>query len=209
MSTETPTIESNTAPVADASVPLSAAPVADAIVSAPEPAADPISETAIAVSVPESSEVSATAVAVAVPEGVAVPKTLAPELLKVIETIVEDIKKDSSKTFSAPELLRYIPRLAACVQSLKDLNGPQKSELVILAGHELINRLLPENDRAVAHNLVDAVFPSAIVGVVDVAKGRVSFGQAAQAAAIAAAPAVLQVCQRDCLPLCLAWIQRK
>ena len=100
------------------------------------------------------------------------------------------------------ELVRYIPRLAAHVQMLP-ISKMEKRDLVVAAGHALVDRCVPEDARATAHGLVDSVFPFAIAAVIDVVRGRVQFGDPVQAVSQLTqdAPPVVQEVVGGCLPL--------
>ena len=122
------------------------------------------------------------------------------DLSGVIAEIVADL---SGVTVSGVgELVRHIPRLAAHVQALP-LAGAEKRDLVLAAGHILVDRCIPEGARATAHGLVDSVFPFAIAAVIDVARGRVNFGNPVEAVRQLAAegPESVQQAVGGCLPL--------
>lgn len=135
-----------------------------------------------------------------------VSETLKPfltDLSGVLSSVALDL---SGVEVDGAILLRYLPRLAAAVND-KPLSGAQKRDLVIGACHILVDRLVPVDQRADAHTLLTKVAPPAIAAVIDVAHGRVTFAAAAQSVATAAAPVVLEVAQRQCLPHLLAWFQ--
>lgn len=138
-----------------------------------------------------SSESAASAVTVA-------------DLSGVIDGIMTDLSGASA--LGVGELVRYIPRLAAHVQTLP-IGKAEKRDLVIAAGHLLVDRCAPEAARETVHGLVDSIFPFAIAAVVDVARGRVNFANPAQAVqqlTAEAAPAVQEAVQQAtdcCLPL--------
>ena len=128
-----------------------------------------------------------------------VPDSLKPLLMDlsgVLQLIVVDL---SGVHVDAVSLLRHIPRLAAHVHALT-ISNDDKRALVIGAAHTLIDRLVPSAEVKTAHTMVDAVFPAAIAAVIDVVRGRVSFGVAAQALVSSAAPVVIEVAQRECIP---------
>jgi hypothetical protein len=147
----------------------------------------------------EAVDISNVAVAVAGPDAVAAPAAAPveteapaapkPDLLPQVDSIVADL---SGATLHAGDLARYVPVLAAAAQKLA-IHGLEKRELVIASAHTLVDRCLVEDSRGAAHTLVDAVFPSVIEGVLDVAKGRVSFEVAAAQAAAETAPRVQEV----------------
>ncbi len=152
-----------------------------------------------------SSETIAVAVdAAAAAAPAPAPAVTVADLSGVIEGIMTDLSGVSA--LSVGELVRYIPRLAAHVQTLP-IGKAERRDLVIAAGHLLVDRCAPEAARETVHGLVDSVFPFAIAAVVDVARGRVNFANPAQAAqqlTAEAPPAVQEAVQqatRCCLPL--------
>lgn len=148
-------------------------------------------------------EVAAAAPEVAAPAPAAAPTITVADLSGVIAGITADL---SGASLGVGELVRYIPRLAAHVQTLP-IAKAEKRDLVIAAGHLLVDQCVPESARETAHGLVDSVFPFAIAAVVDVARGRIQFAnpaQAVQALTAEAPPVVQEVAQqavRGCLPL--------
>lgn len=96
------------------------------------------------------------------------------ELPAVIDAAITDL---SGVIFSTADVIQYVSRLASAAQKL-DVPGAQKLEYVMMAGHILIDRYIPQAERASAHGLIDVVVPAAIKAILDVAKGRVEIGPA-------------------------------
>lgn len=129
-----------------------------------------------------------------------------PDLLRAIETIRQDV---SGASFSGvvANLFRHVPKLAAAVHDL-DLSNAEKRACVIAAAHQVVDHFAPASEDAnSAKTLLDSTLPSVIAGVIDVVKGRVSFGAAASAAASAAAAHVpapivhyIETASVGCLP---------
>ena len=109
--------------------------------------------------------------------------TLSKELADAVDGIVRDL---SGVDVSAASLLRFVPRLASVVHTLQ-IRGGEKRDLVLVAAHVLVSRVVPEGDRPAADALVDAMFPPAIAAVIDVVAGRVTFQQVVATAAAAVA----------------------
>jgi hypothetical protein len=127
------------------------------------------------------------------------------DLSGVIQSVITDL---SGSTPGVGELFRFVPVLAAKAQTL-NVSNERKRELVVAAGHQLVDRVLVEDLRVDAHRVVDAVFPGALAGVVDLARGRVSFETAAAAAVqLVSAPVVVDVAQRRCLPMILSCLKK-
>lgn len=133
----------------------------------------------------------------AVPQPPPAAPAVHPELVNVIDSIVVDL---SGVYIKPSDLLRYIPQLAAKVHALS-VSGAQKTDLVVAAAHALVNRVVVDDDRVRAHEIVDMTFPPAIAAVIDVVKGRVSFEQAVVAALQTSAPQLVPVVPhvRNCL----------
>jgi hypothetical protein len=155
------------------------------------------------------------AVPVSAPPPTAVEATpsvaeLTPALVAVVEGIVSDL---SGVPASAGDLIRFVPRLASLVHALQ-IRGSEKRDLVMAAAHALVDRVIGDTSRPVAHTLVDAVFPHAIAGVIDVVAGRVTFQQAAESAAAMATSAATSnpaavVAAGNCLTQMLSACLRK
>jgi uncharacterized protein YjbJ (UPF0337 family) len=79
------------------------------------------------------------------------------------------------------DILRLVPRLAAEIQKF-EISGKEKGELALAAVHSIVDTYVPESSRSKVSSLVDTIVPVAIQNVLDIAKGRVSFANAAQAA---------------------------
>lgn len=153
------------------------APVAAAPAPAPAPVAAPVAAPAPA-AVPEPEPV--------ISKKVGPILEAHPDLLRAIETIRQDV---SGASFSGvvANLFRHVPKLAAAVHDL-DLSNAEKRACVIAAAHQVVDHFAPASEEAnSAKTLLDSTLPSVIAGVIDVVKGRVSFGAAASAAASAAA----------------------
>jgi hypothetical protein len=127
------------------------------------------------------------------------------DLSGVIQQIITDL---SGSNPGVGELFRFAPVLAAKAQTL-NVSKERKRELVVAAAHQLVDRVIVEDMRVDGHRVIDAVFPGALAGVIDLARGRVSFETAAAAAVAQAvsAPVVLEVAQRRCLPLILSCLK--
>ena len=127
------------------------------------------------------------------------------DLSGVIQSVIADL---SGSTPGVGELFRFVPVLAAKAQTL-NVSKERKRDLVVAAGHQLVDRVIVEDMRADGHRVIDAVFPGALAGVVDLARGRISFETAAAAAVqLVSAPAVVDVAQRRCLPLLLSCLKK-
>lgn len=127
------------------------------------------------------------------------------DLSGVIQQIITDL---SGSNPGVGELFRFVPVLAAKAQTL-NVSKERKRDLVLAAGHQLVDRVIVEDMRVDGHHVIDAVFPGALAGVVDLARGRVSFETAAAAVVQAvSAPVVLEVAQRRCLPLILSCLKK-
>jgi hypothetical protein len=113
---------------------------------------------------------------------VAAPQTLTKELTDAVDGIVHDLSGLTVSGLSVGDLIRFVPRMASLVHTLQ-IRGSEKRALVMAAFHILVDRVIPEADRHTAHALVDVVFPPAIAAVIDVAAGRVTFGQTTVSAA--------------------------
>ncbi len=169
---------------------------ADPSVAAPAPAAAP-AEVAKEVAVEVVKEVvPATTEAI-------VTTNIKNDLMEVVAGIIKDLS--GASVSGVGDLLRFVPRLAAAADKI-DVTKAEKRALVIAAGHKLVEALLPVDAREDANRLVDAVFPGALAGVIDMARGRVTFQDAAKAVAESAAPVVLEVAQKKCLPMVLSWL---
>lgn len=125
------------------------------------------------------------------------------DLTPVIQTIISDI---SGMQMIAGGLLRHVPKLAAQVDAL-EIPGERKRDLVMEAIHQIVRSVAPEDALPTVLEMVDAIVPPAIAGVIDVARGRVSFQKAVAVVApeivsnvIQTAPEVAEVAS-GCLPL--------
>ena len=166
-------------------------------VPSPDPAPAPIP--------PVQTQVAAPAE----PPVVVVP-ALTKELTDAIDGIVHDL---SGAAVSVGELIRFVPRLASLVHTLQ-IRGGEKRDLVMAAGHVLVDRVIGDSERPAAHALVDVVFPPAIACVIDVVAGRVTFQQAAvhaatTAVASAATNQVIVAQAGNCLTQLLACLGKK
>lgn len=127
------------------------------------------------------------------------------DLSGVIQQVVTDL---SGSNPGVGELFRFVPVLAAKAQTL-NVSNERKRELVIAAAHQIVDHVIVEDMRADGHRVIDAVFPGALAGVIDLARGRVSFETAAAAAVqLVSSPAVIEVAQRRCLPLILSCLKK-
>lgn len=139
-------------------------------------------------------------------QGAGVGGSVRPEFEVAISAILKDLSGASVQNVG--DLLRFVPRLAAVAETLHDVSKPEKRALVIAAGHRLVELALPVEAREDANRLVDVIFPGALAGVIDVVRGRVSFEDAAKAVAQSAAPVVVEVAQKKCLPLLLSCLKK-
>ena len=125
------------------------------------------------------------------PSGVSVsltPLTTAAAAVPVPELPVPLLQKVADLSGSihhGVDLVRHAPALAAVAQTLAE-TGAARRDLVLRAAHYAVNRFVPDEERAAAHDLVTAVLPATLSAVVDVARGRVTIGAAVQAAAVEA-----------------------
>lgn len=111
---------------------------------------------------------------------------------EVIETIDQDLPASLLKVIhdlsgvlieKGADLIRHVPVLAAAAQTL-DLPGKDKLATVMRAGHALVEKYVPSEERAATHALIDTVFPATVNAVLDVSKGRVSIGGALKTTAM-------------------------
>lgn len=127
------------------------------------------------------------------------------DLSGVIQQVITDL---SGSNPGVGELFRFVPVLAAKAQTL-NVSNERKRDLVLAAGHQLVDRVIVEDMRVDGHRVIDAVFPGALAGVIDLARGRVSFETAAAAAVqLVSSPVVVEVVQRRCLPLILSCLKK-
>lgn len=180
--------------------------VQTANVPSPDPVSAPVPPTTseVATVPPEQTLVVAPAPAPA--------PALTKELNDALDGIVSDLSGANASSLNVGDLIRFVPRLASLVHTLQ-IRGTEKREMVMAASHILVDRVIPDSDRASAHALVDVVFPPAIAGVIDVVNGRVSFEQAATAAAssvasnVAANPVAVSSA-RNCLTQLISCLRK-
>lgn len=99
--------------------------------------------------------------------------------------LLQKVADLSGSIHSGVDLLRHAPTLASVAQTLAE-TGAARRDLVLRAAHYAVDRCIPEAERAAAHDLVTAALPATLTAVVDVARGRVTIGAAAQAAVVEA-----------------------
>ena len=120
------------------------------------------------------------------PSGVPVSLTLSSAAVADLPApLLQKVADLSGSIHSGVDLLRHAPTLAAVAQTLAE-TGAARRDLVLRAAHYAVDQCIPEAERAAAHDLVTAALPATLAAVVDVARGRVSIGAAAQAAVVEA-----------------------
>ena len=122
------------------------------------------------------------------PSGVGVsltPSSVLPVAAELPAPLLQKIADLSGSIHSGVDLLRHAPTLASVAQTLAE-TGAARRDLVLRAAHYAVDHCVPEAERAAAHDLVTAALPATLTAVVDVARGRVSIGAAAQAAVVEA-----------------------
>jgi len=97
-----------------------------------------------------------------------------PDIPGILNDVITDL---SGVVFSTADIIHYVSRLASAAQKL-NVDGPQKLEYVVRAGHIMVDRFLPEADREAAHGLITIGVPATVQAILDVAKGRVEIGPA-------------------------------
>jgi hypothetical protein len=122
----------------------------------------------------------------AVPEPVVELVQKAITVLDLSGFLAEAGKDFADGDITIADILRVVPRLTAEIQKF-GLSGKEKGDLALAAVRELVNTYVPENSRSTVNSLVDTIVPVAIQNVLDIAKGRVSFGDAAKVAQSAVA----------------------
>ena len=120
------------------------------------------------------------------PSGVPVSLTLSSAAVADLPApLLQKVADLSGSIHSGVDLLRHAPTLASVAQTLAE-TGAARRDLVLRAAHYAVDHCIPEAERAAAHDLVTAALPATLTAVVDVARGRVSIGAAAQAAVVEA-----------------------
>lgn len=186
------------AAIADLSGAQQSPAAATADVPSPDPSPAPVPPTLETITAPPEQ----TLVVVPAPAPAPAP-ALTKELSDALDGIVRDLSGVNAASLNVGDLIRFVPRLASLVHTLQ-IRGSEKREMVMAAAHILVDRVIPDSERAASHAMVDVVFPPAIAGVIDVVNGRVSFQQAATEAASsavssAAANPVIVSSTRNCL----------
>ena len=100
------------------------------------------------------------------------------DLSGALDALITTVHADlSGAPLSTAALVRLVPRLAAALHLFSEPLD-EKKKVILAAAHKLVDRGVPEEQRAVAHELVDAVVPAAVDAVMDVVRGDVNFPEA-------------------------------
>lgn len=148
-------------------------------------------ETAVEVAtqaVGSATEVAKEAVKEAVAEIVSAAPEPVADLAKKVYTVLDlsgfiaNVGQDfADGDVTIADVLRLVPRLSAEIQKF-EISGKEKGELALAAVHAIVDNYVPESSRSKVNSLVDTIVPVAIQNVLDIVKGRVSFGEASKAA---------------------------